>query len=53
MRGCILERSSHTPYAVPAVGDGSCATRHACRRTGYEAMLWAGLLTVEAVRKMP
>jgi len=25
--GCMLQRSSHTPSAEPAMGDGSCAAR--------------------------
>ena len=30
----ILGASSHTPSAVPALGDGSCATRYTSRRLG-------------------
>jgi hypothetical protein len=32
--GCTLLMSSHTPSAVPAMGDGSCATRLASHRLG-------------------
>jgi hypothetical protein len=31
---CILRPSSHTPSAAPAMGDGSCATRHTFRKPG-------------------
>jgi hypothetical protein len=30
--GCMLQTSSYTPSAAPAMGDGSCAARHASRR---------------------
>ena len=41
--GCILRVSSHTPSAVPAMGDGSCANRRTSRRTGCDISICRNL----------